>query len=134
MNLNPEFWDRFSAGTAPRWSCFGSHATRRRDAVTLISGHLMACPAALWENAHGQRLGAPTEAAPEVPSGVAASHVGRLDPAKVTGTGHVGGGILSPRRQLQTPHMASVSQFMPLNTILRFGHRKTPPPPLKKGR
>lgn len=84
-------------------------------------------------NVHGQRLGTRTEAVPEVPSGVASSHVSSLDPAKVTGTGRapMWGGILSPPRQLQTAHMASVSQFTPLSTILGSGHRKTP---LKKGR
>lgn len=80
---------------------------------------------------HGQRLGTHTEAVPEVPSGVASSHVSSLDSAKVTGSGHApmwggGGGILSPQRQLQTAHMASVSQFTPLSTILCSGHRKSP--------
>lgn len=69
------------------------------------------------------------EVVPEVPSGGASSHVSSLDSAEVTGTGRApvcvcvcGGGILSPHRQLQTAHMASLSQFTPLSAIPCFGY------------
>lgn len=56
------------------------------------------------------------EVVPKVLSGIASAHVCMADSAKATGTG-IGwfGAILSPHRQLQIAHMASVSQSMPLS-------------------
>lgn len=61
---------------------------------------------------------------PGVASGKAPAYVGRADSAKATGTGvtqwserkRMFGAILSPHRQLQIAHMASVSESMPLST------------------
>lgn len=63
------------------------------------------------------------EVVPEVPSGIASSHVCTQDCAKATGTSRalmeqektpqnsISAAILSPHRQLQIAHMASVSEL-----------------------
>lgn len=69
-------------------------------------------------------MGSQIAVLPEVPSGIASAHVCRADSAKATGTGlaqwskrkRMFGAILSPHRQLQIAHMASVSESMPLST------------------
>ena len=95
--------------------------------LLFLSVCVCVCVCLAWR----QRLGSQIEVVPEVPSGMASSHVCSLDSAKATGTGHAPleqerererekkrmfGAILSPHRQLQIAHMARLSESVPLSS------------------